>query len=526
MSAIYHFPPQTQISQSLQRRMRNRISSWSDDAIFGYLADTLYTERRRIEEDESGDTPPMYLRALQTSAQAIQKNREAMCSALLELVHVYSAEIHNNFSERTYRIASKVLPSALSRLLTASQPAQLMGADFDPGSKIIVQGAVKKIQKLSQTHTLIYTPTHLSNLDSPLIGYALAQLALPPVIYGAGLNLFSNPLMAFFMSRLGAYTVDRRKKNLLYKDVLKDYSIDAIRRKCHSLFFPGGTRCRSGQIEKQIKKGLLGTGIAAWQEALREQDDLDVLFVPCTLSFALTLEAETLIEDHLAEEGKARYIITDDEFSETRTLASFGRNILNLDSSVYIRFGAPLDITGNSVDEIGRSLDPNGKAVDRKKYVCNRFGEVVLDKQRDRIYTDLLAKKITKAYYRDNIILSTHVAAFSAWKLLSQLYPRLNDVQKSMLTHHERRLSRTQLLQTIDLVQKQVRERAQSNLLCHDISKNPADILHQALHAFGRFHRTHVLTTRGEFIEVGAKLALYYSNRLEGYGISAMEKKT
>ena len=517
------FPPHTQISQDLQRRMRSRLASWTDDAIFGYLADTLYTERRRIEEDKEGDTPLLYLRALQSAERAIRKDREAMCASLLELVHVYSAEIHNNFSERTYRIASKVLPSALSRLLTASQPAQLLGHDFDPGEKIIVHGATEKLVSLAKNHTLVYTPTHLSNLDSPLIGYALAKLDLPPVIYGAGLNLFSNPVMAFFMSRLGAYTVDRRKKNFLYKDVLKDYSTSSIRRGCHSLFFPGGTRCRSGQIESQIKKGLLGTGIAAWQESITANEQLEVLFVPCTLSFSLTLEAETLIEDYLAEEGKARYIITDDEFSETRTLAQFARNILNLDSSVYIRFGEPLDITGNHVNEQGISIDPKGNPIDRKQYVCNRFGAVVEDVQRDHIYTDILAEKISAQFYKDNIILSTHVAAFAAWNLLSFMYPRLNEVQKSMLTHEERRLPRRQLLNIIDSVQRQVREKSAKGEICCDISKNPAEILQQALHTFARFHRKHALVARGDDIEIGAKLALYYSNRLQGYGISALE---
>ena len=122
------------------------------------------------------------------------------------------------------------------------------------------------LRKLSKDHTLIYTPTHLSNLDSPLVGYALSEIDLPPVIYGAGLNLFSNPVMAFFMSRLGAYTVDRRKKNQLYKDILKDYSTEAIVRGCHSLFYPGGTRSRSGKIESHLKKGLLGTALEAWQD--------------------------------------------------------------------------------------------------------------------------------------------------------------------------------------------------------------------------------------------------------------------
>ena len=509
-----------QISQLLQRRMHQRFADWSDERVFSYLADTLYSERRRIEKDNDNDTPVEYLRTLKQAEKSIRGGREMMCSSILELVHTYVMEIHNQFSENTYRIATKVLPGALRRLLTAAQSNSLIAENFNPGAKINIQGVTEQIQTLAKTHTLIYTPTHLSNLDSPLIGYALAELSLPPVIYGAGLNLFSNPLMSFFMSRLGAYTVDRRKKNLLYKRVLKDYSIESIKNNAHSLFFPGGTRSRSGSLEKDVKKGLLGTGIAAWQESMLEGLTREVLFVPCTLSFSLTLEAETLIEDHLAEEGKSRFIITDDEFSETRTLSRFAHNILNLDSNVYIRFGSPLDITGNSVNEEGYSLDPNGSIVDRKQYVCNRFGEVIIDAQRDRMYTDRLAQRITESYRKDNIVLSTHVAAFAGWKLLSQKHPLLSDVQKSMLSHSQRRLSRAELLKSIDIVQQQVHDLARREQLCHDISKNPADILYQALKTFGQFHKTRALAVQGAEIEVGPILALYYHNRLEGYGIS------
>ena len=113
----------------------------------------------------------------------------------------------------------------------------------------------------------------------------------------------------------------------MYKDVLKDYSTETIVRGCHSLFYPGGTRSRSGKIESHLKKGLLGTALEAWQENIRNGMERDVLIVPCTLSYSLTLEAETLISDSLAEQGKSRYIISDDEFSDTKTIANFTRRI-------------------------------------------------------------------------------------------------------------------------------------------------------------------------------------------------------
>src|SRR5207237_3189672 len=124
-------------------------------------------------------------------------------------------------------------------------------------------GQVADLARLARTGTLILTPTHLSNLDSIAIGFALERTGLPPCTYGAGKNLFTNPLLAFFMRNLGAYRVDRRIKHDLYKDTLKAYSSVLLEHGYHSLFFPGGTRSRSGGLESRLKLGLLGTGLEA-----------------------------------------------------------------------------------------------------------------------------------------------------------------------------------------------------------------------------------------------------------------------
>ena len=102
---------------------------------------------------------------------------------------------------------------------------------------------------------MIHVPTHLSNLDSVVFGFALERGGLPPATYGAGKNLFTNPVLSYFMHNLGAYRVDRRLRHALYKDVLKAYSCVLIERGFHSLFFPGGTRSRSGGVERRAQAG-------------------------------------------------------------------------------------------------------------------------------------------------------------------------------------------------------------------------------------------------------------------------------
>jgi len=530
---IFDLPPATRVSQAVQARMRARLSAMPESAVQAYLADTVYLERKRFHTQRVADPPsPEEVASIEAAARACRRGRAEVERAALNLVDDYSHEIHNRFSERTYRIATRMIPGALGRLLTAASPRELVAGDFDPAHRVIVETAAEDqgeaLRRLARHHTLIFAPTHVSNLDSPLIGHALNQLGLPPAIYGAGLNLFSNPLMRFFMSRLGAYTVDRRKKTALYKDVLKDYSIDSLGRGCHSLFFPGGTRSRSGRVEESVKKGLLGTGIIAWQEGLdlgRAQPE--ILVVPVTLSFALVLEAETLIEDSLEEEGKRRYIISDDEFSQPRTVASFVRQLLDLDDAIVLRFGAPMDLLGNPVDEEGHSLDHQGQDIDRRAYVSQGDGRVRWDGQRDRVYTEILSKRLVAAWHRDSTVLSTHLAAFAAGRLLREAWPALPTEELVLLPPEDRPVAREALLKATAALLGELEAMEAAGKLRTRLPGPVGDregraraTLDEALARFAGFHTRRALEDRGGQVGLDPRLVLYYGHRLHGYGLS------
>lgn len=533
MSGIYERPSPSRVSQDLQGRSRARLAGMSDDAVQAYLADAVYLERKRFHAQRHSDPASAEeVEAIEAAARATHQGRHEQERAILALVDTYAHEIHNVFSQRAYKVATRVIPSALSRLLTSTSPRGLVrrGA-FDPDQRLIIETAAgddgAALRALARDHTLIFAPTHVSNLDSPLIGYALDRLGLPPAIYGAGLNLFGNPVMGFFMSRLGAYTVDRRKQHRLYKDVLKDYSVDSLGRRCHSLFFPGGTRCRSGRVEDRVKKGLLGTGIIAWQEGLeRGRPQPEVLVVPLTLSFSLVLEAETLIEDSLEEEGKRRYIITDDEFSEPRRVASFARQVLELDDAIVLRFGVPLDLLGNPVDLQGRSLGKDGAVLDRRAYVTDANGQVVRDEQRDHVYTDILSQRLVEAWHRDSTVLATHVASFAAGRLLRRAHPRLPTAQLVLLPPAERPVSRPDLLQAITALLGELDDMVAAGRIRTRLPGAGAEpaarasaVLDEALSRFKGFHSRRTLEDRGGSIGLDPRLLLYYSHRMHGYGL-------
>ena len=112
-----------------------------------------------------------------------------------------------------------------------------------------------------------------------------------------------------------------------------------------------------------------------------------MFFVPATINYLLTLEAETLIDDFLAEEGKARYIIEDDESTRVGRITAFAQKLLGLDESTVIRFSEPLDCFGNTVDDRGESYDAHGRHVDSQSYLFGDDGKPHRDGARDVQYT-------------------------------------------------------------------------------------------------------------------------------------------
>src|SRR5262249_23252646 len=179
----------------------------------------------------------------------------------------YAWDVAGNFDRRGYKVGSPGAAPPLRGLLSPPAPVKNLPSSLDLtalDSRILVQGPREHIRRLTEMGTVIFVPTHLSNLDSVVFGFAIERAGLPPAVYGAGKNLFTNPVLSYFMHNLGAYRLDRRLRHGLYKDVLKTYSSVLIERGYHSLFFPGGTRSRSGGVERRLKLGLAGTGLEAF----------------------------------------------------------------------------------------------------------------------------------------------------------------------------------------------------------------------------------------------------------------------
>lgn len=518
-TGLYRPEPRETVLADLVRRARARLDALPPAQRTQRLEDALYHERHRL--DRHG-TPDEHARVDALAKALVRSDEAALARAADDLLHGWADEIHGRFSMRAYRFATTAIPPALGALLSG-RPERLRDWNLDALARVRIEGDVDFVRELVDEATLILAPTHVSNLDSPLIGLVLALSGLPPFQYGAGLNLFSNPILGWWMQRLGAYTVDRTKRAALYKDLLKDYSVRQLTRRHHSLFFPGGTRSRSGAVEPSVKKGLLGTGVLAWQEMLADgRDDADVYVVPMTLSFALTLEANTLVEDYLADAGRQRYIITDDEFAEPRTVARFVQRLASLDAPIVCHFGAPLDVLGRPVP---RDAAARRAASDRRTgYVTDRDGQLVADAQRDRVYTDRLADALVAAWPKGAAILSTHAAAWAAWRCLTEMLETEDVFRIVRAPRARRRIPRPQFLARLDEELSRFREGAAEGRWRIELPATADDVLHDAVDAFCGYHRSRPIAPTGSHLVVeDPRLCFYYAQRAAFTAPSARE---
>lgn len=489
------------------------------------LADSVYHERRRLRDSHDSRAKRADSAFWREAQRRVGRSSERQLQELLrQVVRRYASEICGNFDERVYQIATRVLPTALGVLLNTVSPKRLIERFPDPPNiddALIIQGETEHLRRLREHGTVILAPTHVSNLDSIILGFSVFRLGLPPVIYGAGLNLFTNPLMGFFMRNLGAYTVDRRKKDPLYKEVLKEYATLTLEFGYDNLFFPGGTRCRSGAMERRLKLGLMGTSIPAYVNNLRRGTRRPKVFiVPATLSFQLVLEAETLIDDFLKEVGKSRYIITDDEFSRPRTVLDFANSLVGLDSRIYVTISRGFDPFGNPVGDDGESLDPRGRQIDISRYVM-RNGEPQVLAQRDVEYTRDLGVQIGEAYARDNVVQSTNVLARAVFTLLRTKNPRTDLVRLLRVGGGREDMELGEVYDEVDRLVGELRGLAsRGGIRLSELIQNGGadDIVADGMRHFDCFHAQPAVVRRGDRVFANDRnLLFFYQNRLEGY---------
>jgi glycerol-3-phosphate O-acyltransferase len=343
---------------------------------------------------------------------------------------------------------------------------------------------------------------------------------LPHFIYGAGLNLFNSKFFAYFMNNLGTYKVDRRKKNLPYLTALKTYSSLSLEWGCHSLFYPGGTRSRSGALEQQLKLGLLGSAFEAQRHNYQNQGRVarKIFVIPVVLNYHCVLEAPRLITSYLASQG-----LSGQKTSPSHKLLKLANNLFTKDSSVVVSIGQAMDLLGNSVDEAGNSYDGRGMYVDTYQQFLDA-GTAMTSGKKHENYARVLGKAIVKAYYRINCVLTSHLVAFTAFELIKQQHAGLSYKALLQLPSEDIVIPYATLEHTFAQLREVILElhkAGQVQLEPALQTESLATMVQHGLNNLGLYHiRVPLLQNQaGDIITQDMSILWYYHNRLQGYAL-------
>ena len=499
------------------------------------LSKTIYAEQQRTRQEPWKVDPPKersYWKRLskmlvKRSLDETEKESaaEAERKLLRKILKRYTEEIVGTFSISHYQFARRFLSFFFGRLLNAA-----VGRSFRSifsrkaalSERLLIKGYVEEVRKLYGKGSVVVVPTHFSNIDSIMIGYILDIVGgMPAHSYGAGLNLYNTGYTAYFMNRLGAYRVDRRKRNPIYNRTLKQMAKLSIKRKVPNIFFPGGTRSRSGSLETKLKLGLLSSAMEAQREFYEEGKDDKVFIVPLIMSYPFVLEAQFLIEEHLRREGQDRYIKTKDNFHSLRSIIKFVWGIFSKTNRITISIGKPMDVLGNPVDTNGQSYSQRGIPVDTAEYFQDSDGKVNADFQRESEYLQMLGNRIVERFHADNIVLSSHLVAYAAFSLLEEAYDDLDLYGLLRLPPEDFVFDQDALMNIIAQLQTIViKMEAEDKIKVSDsLHKDVNYILENGIKSIGNYHIDKALKVnqRGEIISESFSLLYFYHNRLASY---------
>ena len=498
---------------------------------------TRFRETLRIKQNpwnvDPDDDPAFWseikTRLLKISIGNNGKDQESeIRDTLHEIVSRYANEIQGNFKPSRYKLARTIVKFGFKRLLNTSRVKgfhSIWSNEVTLQDKIQITGEVDQLRTLAKKGTVIMVPTHFSNLDSILIGWVIHVLGLPPFIYGAGLNLFKIGILAYFMNSLGAYKVDRRKKNLIYRETLKTYSKMATIKGCHSLFFPGGTRSRSGKIEKKLKLGLLGSAMEAQRFNLQNngnEEENKVFVVPVVINYHFVLEAPGLINDYLQAKGQEKYYVDNDSFTNSYKIMKFLLKFFTKGSDISVSIGRGLDLLGNYVDEEGNSIDKKGRKINIKDYFTSD-GKITKDLQREREYTRRLGEVIIREFHRNNRIFSSHLVAFTAFNILKKRYGHLDLYDLLRIPREEIVISYEEFKKSFEIALQAVHRlnQEQKVSIAPHLRDDPDKVIDHGLHNVGMYHskRPLIKNKDGNLITHDLNALFYYHNRLFGYGL-------
>ena len=492
-----------EVSQKSQKKILKKIN---DKDLYDEIINTVYKEKLRISKIKWKADPPDDQKFWYSLKEKVipyewdKDNPKLKDEILPIIIDRYTKEITGNFKRSHHGFARRVITSFLARLLNTARLRNPFG-NLNLDSTIQIVGKYKRLRKLSKIGTIIMVPTHFSHLDSALIGWIISHLGLPAFMYGAGLVLYNLKIFAYFFNSLGAYKVDRRKKHILYLETLKTYTERAIVNGCHNLFYPGGTRSRSGAIEKNLKLGLLGSTLEAQKEL--NKINKKIYIVPVSFSYQFILEGPALINQYLSKNKQNK----DLGYSNTFKIFTFLFKYFTRSNRMAVSFGNPLDVYGNIVDRKGNPIKKSNLSLEK-----NNKTEI-LSNLSERIIDELMA---------GTVVFSSFILSFTAFEIIRKKFGKM-DIQNIVeLPEDELIINIEYFIKKYKLVLEYINKLSEKKKLkISDELLLPIDEqIKIGCKNLGLYHAIRPLELKkNKIIIKNIKMLFYYRNRLDGYGL-------
>ena len=280
------------------RRHPDRVT-----VIAGDPAPTSEVKRRWVEaRTRSVDDPSGFAEfvafqaslALERSERRVRGNRykvpRFVAEDLLSLVSfrmglVRLGESTGQTPEQAVRLAARYLKeiAATHSTFVIDLTAALIRVLYTQGYAARIhydRAELRRLAELSQHHSLVFLPSHKSNLDHLVLMYVLYENGLPPNHTAGGINMNFFPVGPL-LRRAGVFFIRRTfKDNEPYKFVLKRY-IDYLLAKRFPLeWFIEGGRSRSGKL-RAPKFGML----AYVADSVKRGSCEDAVLIPVSIAY-------------------------------------------------------------------------------------------------------------------------------------------------------------------------------------------------------------------------------------------------
>ena len=192
-----------------------------------------------------------------------------------------------------------------------------------------IQG-FEPLERVAQTHTLVYTPCHRSHVDYLVLSHALFGLGLmiPHIAAGDNLNM---PVIGKLLRRSGAFFMRRSFRNdPIYRAVISEYLNEVFSRGHSVEYFIEGGRSRTGRmLPPQL--GMLRMTLASYALGLPRP----VAIIPVYFSYEKLIEANAYLSELRGQSKPTENVA--DVFRNLRLIKqNFGR--------VTLRFGTPINL--------------------------------------------------------------------------------------------------------------------------------------------------------------------------------------